>query len=62
MNDANDQLKSRSEVGLPMKGSRTSLLYPFRQRVKVLKCLLDWESENRQVKVMLSMNRKYKWI
>jgi len=27
MNDANDQLKSRSEVGFPTKGSKTSPLY-----------------------------------
>ena len=30
MNDANDQLKSRTEAGFPMKGSKTSPLYSFR--------------------------------
>jgi len=30
MNDANSQLKSRSEAGFHMKGSRTSLLYSSR--------------------------------
>ena len=31
MNDANGQLKSRSEAGFPMKGSRFSSLYFSRQ-------------------------------
>ena len=31
MNDANGQLKSRSEAGFPMKGFRTSPLYSSRQ-------------------------------
>ena len=58
MNDANGQLKSRSEAGFPMKGSRTSPLYFSRQWVEVLNCLLDWESKKQQVKMMLAMNSK----
>jgi len=30
MNDANDQLKLRSEAEFPIKGSRTSPLYSYR--------------------------------
>jgi len=48
MNDANGQLKSRSEARFPMKDSRTSL-YSSRQWVDMLNCLLDWKSENWQV-------------
>ena len=45
MNDANGQLKSRSETGFPMKDSKTSLYFSI-QGVEVLNCLLDLESEN----------------
>ena len=62
MNDANSQLKSRSEAGFPMKGSRFSPLYFSRQWVEVLNYLLDLESEKRQVWMMLDMNRKWKWM
>ena len=58
MNDANGQLKSRNEVGFPIKGSRTSSLYFSRQWVEVLNYLLDLESENRQVLMMLDMKNK----
>jgi len=47
MNDANDQLKLSSEVGFPMKGSRTSL-YSSRQWVEVLNCLSWFREWNRQ--------------
>jgi len=59
MNNTNGQLKSRSEFELPMKGSRNSPLYSYRQWVEVLNCLLDLESENRQVWMMLDMNSKW---
>ena len=42
-NNANDQLKLRSEAGFPIKGSRTSPLYSSRLRVEVLNYLLDWK-------------------
>ena len=45
MNDANDQLKTRSEIGFLMKGSRTSSLYFSRLGVEVLNCLLVEMSE-----------------
>ena len=45
MSDANSQLKVRSEVRLPMKGSRTSPLYSSRLGVEVLNCLLVEMSE-----------------
>jgi len=45
MNDANDQLKIRSEIGFLMKGSRTSSLYFCRLGVEVLNCLLVEMSE-----------------
>jgi len=45
MNDANGQLKTRSEVVFPVKGSRTSTLYSFRLGVKVLNCLFVEMSE-----------------
>ena len=54
MNDANGQLKSRSEVVFPMKGSRPSPLYSSRQCAEVLNCFLDLESENRQEWMMLA--------
>ena len=53
------KLKSRSEAGFPMKGSRNSSLYSSRQWVEVLNCLLDLKSENRQVWMMLEMNNKW---
>ena len=59
MNDANGQLKLRSEVGFPVKGSRTFSLYSSRQWVEVRNCLLDLESENRQEWMMLDMNSKW---
>jgi len=40
MNDTNGQLKSRSEAGVPINGSKTSPLYSSRQLVEVLNCLL----------------------
>jgi len=58
MNDANGQLKSRSEDEFPMKGSRTAPLYSSRQWVEVLNYLFDLESENWQVWVMLDVNSK----
>ena len=67
MNDANNQFKSRSEARFPMKGSRTSSLYSSRQWVEVHNCLLDWESENWQVKndasneYQVQMNEKHKY-
>ena len=53
MNDANGQLKSRSKVQFPMKGSKNSPLYSSRQWIEMLNCQLDLESENQQVKIML---------
>ena len=45
MNDANGQLKIRSEAGFSVKGSRTSFLYSSKLGVEVLKCLLVEMSE-----------------
>ena len=59
MNDANGHLKSRSEAEFPMKGSKTSLLYSSRQWVEVLNCIIDLDSENRQVWMTLDMNSKW---
>ena len=59
MNDTNDQLKSRSEDGFPMKGSRTSPLDFSRQWVEMLNCLLDLKSKNWQEWMMLDMNSKW---
>ena len=42
MNNENCQLKTRSEVGFPIKSSRTSTLNSSRLRVEVLNCLLTW--------------------
>ena len=44
-NDANGQLKIRSEAGFPVKGSRTSLLYSSKLEVEVLNCFLIEMSE-----------------
>jgi len=41
INNANGLLKSRSEAGFLIKGSKTFPLYLSRLRVKVLNCLLD---------------------
>jgi len=62
MNNANSQLKLRSEAGFPMKSFITSPLYSSEQWVEVLNCLLDLESEKWQVRMMLDMNSKRKWI
>jgi len=43
MNNEHGQLKSRSEVGFPIKGSRVSPLYSSSLRVEVLNSLLDWK-------------------
>jgi len=40
MNDANGQLKTRSETRFPVKDSITSPLYSSRLGVEVLNCLL----------------------
>ena len=40
MNDANNQLKSRSEAGFPIKGSRISPLYYSTVGVEMLNYLL----------------------
>ena len=45
MNDANDQLKTRSEARFSVKGSKTSPLYSSRLEVEVLNCLLVEISE-----------------
>ena len=51
MNNANGQRKSRSEVGFPMKESRTSPLYSSRLSVELINCLLDWKGKT----------NKYEW-
>ena len=45
MKDANGQLKTRSEVGFPMKNFKTSSLYFSRLGVDVLNCFLVEMSE-----------------
>ena len=45
MNNANGQLKIRSEAGFPVKGFKTFPLYSFRLGVDVLNCLLIKMSE-----------------
>jgi len=49
MNSANGKLKSRSEVGFPMKGSRTSPLYSLDNELMCPIAFLIERVKNRQV-------------
>ena len=44
-NDANSQLKTRSEAEFPVKGSKTYTIYSSKLEIEVFNCLLIEMSE-----------------